>query len=162
MSARSKTFIDIVTGRMGSRALSLRRVAREVGLDPSFFSKVLSGKRSPPSDQKVLTRLAKCLEVDARTLIVSTGVIPSDLRPYMESPDFLRRLDNAGTDAGGGRYERTILRGKQEDRAAGNDRGQVIEGRPSGYRRGALGRGRSQETSKTWIPRSPELSEDLL
>ena len=87
-----KSFANLVSKRMNEEALSLRRVAAEIGLDPSFFSKVLAGKRSPPSDEKVLTKLARCLKMDPILLIVSTGAIPSLLQTAMENPEFLERI----------------------------------------------------------------------
>ena len=77
---------------MNEQSLSLRKVARAAGLDPSFFSKVLSGKRSPPSNEKILIRLAHCLKMDPVLLIISTGTIPSQLQSAMENPDFLESV----------------------------------------------------------------------
>ena len=65
----------------------LREFCRETGVDPSFFSKVLSGKRSPPSEEAVLRRIAKALELDAPNLIVASGRIPSEWRSLWEDPE---------------------------------------------------------------------------
>jgi transcriptional regulator with XRE-family HTH domain len=62
---------------MARRGLGLRELARRGGVDPSLLSKVLAGKRSPPSDEETLTRLAAALEIDAVELVVSAGRIPS-------------------------------------------------------------------------------------
>ena len=88
------SFIQLVTEKINVQELSLRKLAAQVGLDPSFFSKVLAGKRSPPSDEKVLRKLAKILEIDPLLLIVSTGRIPSELQALMENQDFLNKLGN--------------------------------------------------------------------
>jgi len=61
---------------MRERGLGLRALCREAGLDPSFFSKVLAGKRSPPAEETNLRKLAAALGVDAPLLIVSAGRIP--------------------------------------------------------------------------------------
>src|SRR3989344_797625 len=87
-----KSFVHLVNERMSGQSLSLRKVAKGAGLYPSFFSKVLAGKRSPPSDEKVLVKLAKCLGIDPMALVISTGLIPSELQPLMEKPEFLRSL----------------------------------------------------------------------
>lgn len=87
-----RSFINLVTAKMRGQRISIRKVAREAGLDPSFFSKVLLGKRSPPSDEKVLRKLAKLLRMDPSLLIISTGTIPSELQPFMEKPEFLKQI----------------------------------------------------------------------
>ena len=96
----SGSFVRIVSEAMEQKKISLRRIAKDAGLDPSFFSKVLAGKRSAPSDQKVLRRLAQLLEIDPVLLIVSTGTIPLELQGLLENLDFLRSLQGlpAGAD----------------------------------------------------------------
>ena len=63
---------------MRRQGISLRELCRLSGLDPSFFSKVLGGKRNPPSDEGALRRLARALSLDARWLIVCAGRIPAE------------------------------------------------------------------------------------
>jgi transcriptional regulator with XRE-family HTH domain len=69
---------------MRERGLGLRALCREAGLDPSFFSKVLSGKRSPPAEEDALRRVAAALGVDAPRLIVSAGRIPGEWRRILD------------------------------------------------------------------------------
>ncbi|MBI4422495.1 MAG: helix-turn-helix transcriptional regulator [Elusimicrobia bacterium] len=71
-------FAALVRRRLDERGLGLREFCRAVRLDPSFFSKVLAGKRSPPSEDAVLRRIAGALELDACELIVAAGRIPSE------------------------------------------------------------------------------------
>ncbi|HAM35233.1 MAG TPA: hypothetical protein DEB40_13925 [Elusimicrobia bacterium] len=71
---------------MRGRGLTLRGLCREAGLDPSFFSKVLAGKRNPPSDEAALRRIALALEIDAVELIVSAGRLPSEWRALWDDP----------------------------------------------------------------------------
>ena len=71
-------FAARVAEGMARRGFTLRSFCRAVEVDPSFFSKVLSGKRSPPSEEEVLRRIAGVLELDAAELIVSAGRIPSE------------------------------------------------------------------------------------
>lgn len=71
-------FTRLVHDGMRRRGLGLREFCRSVGLDPSFLSKVLSGKRSPPSDEAVLRRMALALGIDPAGLIVSAGRIPNE------------------------------------------------------------------------------------
>ena len=72
---------------MAERGLGLRALCRAVGLDPSFFSKVLSGKRSPPGEDAVLRSLAAVLGVDPVRLILSTGRLPAELESLWREPD---------------------------------------------------------------------------
>lgn len=88
------SFSNLVNAKIDTQKVSLRKVAKEAGLDPSFLSKVLSGKRSPPSDEKILRKVAKFLEINPVLLIVSTGRIPSELQGLMENPKFLESLCN--------------------------------------------------------------------
>ncbi len=77
---------------MAERGLSLRGLCREAGLDPSFFSKVLAGKRSPPSEEGTLRRLAKALELDPAELIVSAGRIPEEWGALWKDPAVFREV----------------------------------------------------------------------
>ena len=65
------------------------------------MSKVLRGKLPPPSDEKLIKRMAKALGLDALTLIISTGMIPSEMR---QDPESIKRLLSSGED----RYSRPV------------------------------------------------------
>jgi transcriptional regulator with XRE-family HTH domain len=75
-------FGKLVKDSLRARNISLRQLSRNVGLDPSFLSKVLAGKRNPPSEERSLVKIAHCLECDADTLVLSAGRIP---RKYQTS-----------------------------------------------------------------------------
>lgn len=115
------SFARRVAEGMERAGLSLRQVARDADLDPSFLSKVLAGKRTPPSDEKALRRLAKVLGIDPDLLIVSTGLIPSELQGVLEDPEILKSLRGGrpGMSAPGpspspARAERPPVRAKPE------------------------------------------------
>ncbi len=78
---------------MKARHLGVREVARRARLDPSFFSKILAGKRSPPSDDQMLERLARCLEMSPTALYVYAGRIPPACQAVFESPHTLAALE---------------------------------------------------------------------
>jgi len=82
-----------------ARNLTLRGLCREAGLDPSFFSKVLAGKRSPPAEEAVLRRIAQVLQLDAVELIVSAGRIPAEWQALKESPRLVREVHALATGA---------------------------------------------------------------
>ena len=131
------SFVSLVTEGMRRKKISLRKIAKGAGLDPSFFSKVLMGKRTPPTDEKVLRKLSQALDLDPLLLIISTGMIPADLQGLFESPDFLKSV-RRGT---GQEFSRPV----QE------------EARPSV----SQVRKKDREPLRV-VPKSVELSEDLL
>ena len=77
-SSSPLAFAEVVRRRLAERGMGLRELCRSIGLDASFFSKVLSGKRNPPAEEKVLRQIAQALELDAPRLIVAAGRIPSE------------------------------------------------------------------------------------
>lgn len=86
------TFSKFVKKTIEDRHLSARRVARAAGIDPSFFSKILSGKRSPPSDEKILKRLAKALGADPVYMVFLAGRIPDEFREVFLNESFIASL----------------------------------------------------------------------
>ena len=85
-------FAARVEAGMLTRGLTLRGLCREIGLDPSFFSKVLAGKRSPPSEEGILRRIAQVLGLDPVELMVAAGRIPSEWRSLCDDPELLREI----------------------------------------------------------------------
>lgn len=85
---KNPAFARLVQDAMRRKGVSLRELCRGIPLDPSFFSKVLSGKRSPPGEEEVLRRLASLLDLEPARVIVSAGRIPSDWRQ-----DFLKKWE---------------------------------------------------------------------
>ena len=90
-------FSERVAAGLKRRGVTMRRLCRAVGLDPSFFSKVLSGKRSPPVEEDVLRRIAAELELDAAELIVSAGRIPAEWSGLCSDPDLFQKVHSAAT-----------------------------------------------------------------
>jgi transcriptional regulator with XRE-family HTH domain len=102
MSA-SPSFSRLVADAMARRGLGLREVCRRAELDPSFFSKVLAGKRNPPSEEGALRRVAGALELDPVEVIVSAGLIPTDWGALWSDPELVRAVHAVAT---GGRPAR--------------------------------------------------------
>lgn len=79
------------------RAYSLRGVARAVGVEPSYLSKVERGLQAPPSEATVRA-LAGVLGEDPDVLLALAGKVSSDLlrvirrRPQLFS-QLIRQLD---------------------------------------------------------------------
>jgi transcriptional regulator with XRE-family HTH domain len=103
MSAAAPSFSRLVSQAMARRGLGLRELCRRAELDPSFFSKVLAGKRNPPSQEKALRRVAAALELDPVEVIVSAGLIPTDWGALWHDSELVRAVHAVAT---GGRPAR--------------------------------------------------------
>ena len=77
-------FALMVKGGLDRSGITLRELCRQTDIDPSFLSKVLSGKRSPPGEEAALRRLAKTLELEPAELVVAAGRIPSEWSRLLE------------------------------------------------------------------------------
>lgn len=115
-------FAARVAAGLRSRGLTLRGLCREAGLDASFFSKVLAGKRSPPSEEALLRRIAQVLGLDAVELIVSAGRIPAEWSVLWEDAELFREVHAlaaaaAGRSRAGGRARppETVLESPQRE-----------------------------------------------
>jgi len=58
---------------------SLREVARQIGVEPSYLSKVERGIEPPPSENRI-RRLADTLEVDPDVLLAMAGKVSQELQ----------------------------------------------------------------------------------
>lgn len=94
-------FIKSVKEKLREKNISVRSLCKNAGLDASLFAKVLKGKRNPPFDEKVITKIARQLDVEPVKLIFYTGHIPEKWMGIFCSDDFINRL--AGGSNGTGR-----------------------------------------------------------
>ncbi|MDE2509955.1 MAG: helix-turn-helix transcriptional regulator [Elusimicrobia bacterium] len=92
-----ESFSRLVSSAMARRGLGLREFCRRAELDPSFFSKVLAGKRSPPSEEEPLRRVARALELDPVEVIVAAGRIPTDWGALWSDADLVRAVHAVAT-----------------------------------------------------------------
>ncbi len=88
----SKSFVKIITSKMKEKNMGVRQLARECGIDASFISKVIQGKRNPPSDEKIIKKIAQVLSVDPIMLTIFTGHIPPSLQLVLENESFVNGL----------------------------------------------------------------------
>jgi len=58
---------------------SVRQVAKRIGVEPSYLSKVERGEVAPPSEQTII-RLATELKLEADVLLALAGKVSSDLQ----------------------------------------------------------------------------------
>lgn len=97
MTKAADSFSRLVSDAMARRGLGLRELCRRADLDPSFFSKVLAGKRNPPSEEEPLRRVARALELDPVEVIVASGRIPTDWGALWSDADLLRAVHAVAT-----------------------------------------------------------------
>jgi transcriptional regulator with XRE-family HTH domain len=77
---------------------SVRRVARRIGVEPSYLSKVERGETPPPSEGKILT-LARELGEDPDVLLALAGKVSSELQEIIRKrpalfAELIRELKN--------------------------------------------------------------------
>ena len=65
--------------RSQNRAFSVRQVARRIGVEPAYLSKIERDQVSPPSEATI-RRLAEELDEDPDVLLAMAGKVSSDLR----------------------------------------------------------------------------------
>ena len=85
--------------RAESPAFSVRQVAKRVGIEPAYLSKIERDLVPPPSE-KTICRIASDLEEDPDVLLAMAGKIASDLREIiLRRPllftDLIRQLREA-------------------------------------------------------------------
>ncbi len=85
-------FAELVRSRMKERGVGLRKLCRAVGVDPSYFSKVLTNKRNPPAEEDVLRKIAAELDIDAPHLVVAAGRIPQQWHRLWSDAGLFRRI----------------------------------------------------------------------
>lgn len=98
-AAEEPAFSRLVAAAMARRGMGLRELSRRAELDPSFLSKVLAGKRNPPSEEEPLRRVAAALDLDPVEVIVAAGLIPTDWRALRSDAELLRAVHAVATGA---------------------------------------------------------------
>ncbi|MFP4212461.1 MAG: helix-turn-helix domain-containing protein [Alkalispirochaeta sp.] len=72
--------------------VSLRKLARTIGVQPSYVSKVERGEVAPPSEETI-RRWAQAIEEDPDVLLAMAGKVSSDLQAaIMRRPVLFARL----------------------------------------------------------------------
>lgn len=77
-------------------AFSVRQVATQAGLEPSYLSKIERGQQPPPSEDSIRS-LAKVLNEDPDVLLALAGKVSADLQGIIRSrprlfADLLRQV----------------------------------------------------------------------
>ena len=72
--------------------MSLRRLARLVGLSPSYLSRVERGRVPPPS-HRTIAKIARVLQVPPDELLAAAGLVPEDITArILRRPQLMGRL----------------------------------------------------------------------
>ncbi len=87
-----KDFIEKIILAINNKKLTLKKVSEYAGIDISYLSKILSGKRNPPNDEIIITKIAKILELDANELLFLSGKIPQKYQKYFSKKYFLEKF----------------------------------------------------------------------
>ena len=85
--------------RQRDATFSLRQMARRLGIEPAYLSKIERGDLAPPSEA-VIVNLARELDEDADTLLAMAGKVSRDLQAIIrrrprEFAQLLRQLKDA-------------------------------------------------------------------
>lgn len=72
-----KSFLELVIGEMNRQGLSFRDVAPKAGISASFLSRMLTGKRKLPSNNKLLSLAAALNIIPPDRLLTAAGRIPA-------------------------------------------------------------------------------------
>lgn len=84
-----------------NKALSQRKLAKKVGIDFTYLSKIERGRMSPPSQETIL-KLAGALDADPDELLVLADRVPDDVKDVVTKsaklPAFLRELRDLNDD----------------------------------------------------------------
>ncbi|MEX2650288.1 MAG: helix-turn-helix transcriptional regulator [Alphaproteobacteria bacterium] len=85
--------------RASDASFSVRQVAKRVGIEPAYLSKIERGEMPPPGEETI-RKLAHELGEDADVLLALAGKVSSDLREIIRRrprliADLIRQLKNA-------------------------------------------------------------------
>jgi transcriptional regulator with XRE-family HTH domain len=90
--SKNSHFSDLIQGGMKRKDISLRGLCRQSGVDASFFSKVLSKKRNPPTDSVILLNLARILDLNAEEVFIAAGRIPENWEKRLLNPEVIEEV----------------------------------------------------------------------
>lgn len=77
MLVAGSSVADVLRSAREAKGQSLRSAARELGVDPSYLSRVETGERQPSAD--LCQRAGSLYEIDGDSLALSAGDIPADV-----------------------------------------------------------------------------------
>jgi transcriptional regulator with XRE-family HTH domain len=102
MEKQIKTFGSTIRSWREEKEIGLRKFAEQVGMSPTYLSKVERDDFPPPGEEKIVA-IAKALEKDADELLALAGRVASDLSEIIqqkprEMATFLRAARGLGPE----------------------------------------------------------------
>lgn len=94
-TAAPDRFVRLLEKSIANQDLSLREVARQVGVSIAYFSRLMNKKRGLPSDETI-TKLEKVLEIEPGRLFDAAGrhdVLASKIFKNEGARRFMRSLE---------------------------------------------------------------------
>jgi len=88
-----KNFALVIKEALKDSGLSLRSFAKQCSIDSSYLSKVLKGKRNPPSEEAAIARIAEFIKMPPERLMFICGRIPSRLQNIFLRDDIFEILE---------------------------------------------------------------------
>lgn len=87
-----KEFIQKITDALASKKCTLKDVANYAGIDVSYLSRILSGKRNPPHKEEIIRKIAKYLNINEDELIFLAGKVPQKYQQYFSNIENISKL----------------------------------------------------------------------
>lgn len=82
---------------MQKRRVTLRQLAKDTQISPSYLSLLLSGQRELPSPE-IVTLIAKALGLAPHTLLLVAGYVPRNDRRFDRLVGLIRKMDDNELD----------------------------------------------------------------
>jgi len=94
----NERFRILINDGLKRKNISLRALCRLARLDPSFMSKVLAGKRNPPTDTPALTALSAALDCPQEVVFIAVGRLPQAWEKLTRDAALLNQVSRLITD----------------------------------------------------------------
>lgn len=89
-------FHELIRNTRLKKKMTLRELARRVGLSPPFISKMEVGDFKPPSEENII-KIANALNLNSDELLAMAGKIPNDVKAVLlqniKLYNYIRNLD---------------------------------------------------------------------
>lgn len=88
-----KAFGDQIREARERSGVSLRRIAKRVGISPSYLSQIERGVAERPPSYKVINMIAHLLDLDSIDLSLAAGRLPDPVRDaLLKDPKLVKRI----------------------------------------------------------------------
>ena len=94
-------FVRRLRKAFDGQALSLREVAKKVGISPAYLSRLISGERGLPDDNEIISKLEWVLEVPRGELFDAAARADDTTKAFLNKPrarPLMRSLETLSED----------------------------------------------------------------